>query len=91
MQNISADPMGEWLAGTDWSGLNYLWRVSQSRVKGSCPFVETSCKITLVESDENQPENVHFEYTLEEVNWNRDPRPLKPSGSFYFSKFLRFL
>ena len=29
MQNISADPVGVWLAGTDWSGLNYLWRIKQ--------------------------------------------------------------
>jgi len=29
MQNVAADPMGAWLAGTDWSGVNYLWRVKQ--------------------------------------------------------------
>ena len=41
MQNVAADPMGAWLAGTDWSGFNYLWRVKQIVVG---EFIAETCE-----------------------------------------------
>ena len=65
---------GTLLAGTDWEGQNHLWRII--------------AKETKIEDPKSEKTKVTWNISLEEVRWNKIPKPLNPKGKYIEKKIV---
>ena len=68
--------MGEYLAGTDWGGLNYLWRI----VPTEHDDIDLPSSPGVKDVEDDQSIRKRYEFCLEEVKWNKNPNPTKQRG-----------